>query len=418
MRRPQWARFERKNKQVWRRRGTVVAALLVVAVGVAVLLRPRAVVVDTATVDRGPLVVTVEEDARSHLREHLLVKAPASGELLPSLVSAGTIVEEDAVLARLRAPQAPLADRAERASAAAQIRVAQASVAQAQARLARLKIESARANEEQDRQRRLAAGGAVSAVAMRDAATHARVVAYDAESARAAAATAEAQLDQAKAAFQRTVPAAAGGGAVLELRAPFRAVVLDARFPQGGFVAASEPLFELANPDSLEIRVPLLTEDAAQIATGTEATITDWGGPALRARVREVEPRAFTRTSALGVEEQRTHVLLDLEEPIEGLPLGEDWAAHASIVRWRGADVVRVPAGALFRRGDRWAVFAMANGRARERQVETGQRAGPLVQVMNGLSPGDVVILYPAERVRDGQRVAARESAPADGRRE
>jgi HlyD family secretion protein len=174
-------------------------------------------------------------------------------------------------------------------------------------------------------------------------------------------------------------------------------------------VAQGTPILELGDPARLEIAVDVLTADAVEVHPGAEAEITGWGGPSLRGVVRLVEPSAITKISALGIEEQRVTVIVDLADPPEAWArLGDGWRIEARIVTWRGDDVVTVPLGALFRDGDDWAVFVVAGGRARQRVITIGHRSADAAEVRSGLEVGEEVVLHPGEGIRDGARVATR----------
>jgi len=175
-------------------------------------------------------------------------------------------------------------------------------------------------------------------------------------------------------------------------------------------VSPGTPLVEIGDPQRLEVVTDLLSADAVKVAAGSEVLLEHWGGTqALTGHVRRVEPAGFTKVSALGVEEQRVNVVIDLDGPDEaGFALGDAYRTEVRIVVWRGADVVTVPTGALFRRGDGWAVFVVERGRARERPVQLGQRTGREAQVLDGLAAGDRVVLYPPDTLEDGAKVVPR----------
>ncbi len=173
------------------------------------------------------------------------------------------------------------------------------------------------------------------------------------------------------------------------------------------------PILEIGDPRELEVEADVLSTDAVRIPAGAEATLERWGGRGvLRARVRRVEPAAFTKVSALGVEEQRVWVILDLADPYEAWsPLGDGYRVEVRIVVWKSEDVLKVPAGALFRAGDRWRVFSLDAGRVHERDVRIGAMDPLEAEVLGGLEAGDEVILHPSDRVSDGTRVERRDAS-------
>jgi HlyD family secretion protein len=212
------------------------------------------------------------------------------------------------------------------------------------------------------------------------------------------------------------VPGASDGGcagsACFHVLSPINGRVLRVLEESQRIVPAGLPLLVVGDPSRLEIVVDVLSTDAVRIRPGATLFVEDWGGEqALEARVRRVEPSGFTKTSALGVEEQRVNVIADLLEPAPGL--GDGYRVEARIVVWEADNVLRVPASALFRQGQRWSVFVLDAGRARLRAVDVGERGTLQVQVLGGLSEGERVVVHPSDRVADGVRV---EAAPVDPR--
>ncbi|MCA9707520.1 MAG: HlyD family efflux transporter periplasmic adaptor subunit [Myxococcales bacterium] len=195
----------------------------------------------------------------------------------------------------------------------------------------------------------------------------------------------------------------------LEVTSPIAGRVLSVLQQSEGVVPAGTSLLELGDPAALEIVVDVLTRDAVQIERGAAATIERWGGPPLHARVRLVEPSAFTRLSSLGVEEQRVNAVLDIDRPYEEWrALGDGYRVEAKIEVWRDDDVLKVPSSALFRREEGWAVFVVRDRLAAQVPVEVGQRNGLEAQITAGLEEGDRVILHPSDRVQDGTEVTWR----------
>jgi HlyD family secretion protein len=179
-------------------------------------------------------------------------------------------------------------------------------------------------------------------------------------------------------------------------------------------VAAGTVLLELGDPTDLEVVIEVLSRDGATITPGTRVLLEQWGGePALEAVVRLVEPAGFLKVSALGVEEQRVNVIADILTPLEQRPgLGDHFRVEARIVTWEEADVLKVPSGALFRRGADWAAFVLENGRAQLRNLSVGAASGVEAQVLEGLKEGDEVIVYPGDQVKEGLRVQPIQVSP------
>jgi len=202
-------------------------------------------------------------------------------------------------------------------------------------------------------------------------------------------------------------PAGKAGRAITEVRAPVTGRVLRVIEESTRVVTAGTPLVEIGNPAEIEAVITVLSRDGAMIAPGTPVELEQWGGgKPLPARVRFVEPAAFTKISALGVEEQRVNVIADLLTPPEQRrSLGDNFRVEAQIIIWETNQTLKVPTGALFRHGQQWSAFVVAEGRARLRPVQVGRSSGTETQVLDGLMEGEEVILYPGDRVRDGQRV-------------
>jgi HlyD family secretion protein len=189
-------------------------------------------------------------------------------------------------------------------------------------------------------------------------------------------------------------------------------VVLRRLHESEAVVPAGEPLVEVGDPARLEIIADYLSADAVRIRPGMRVLVEQWGGPeALEARVRHVEPSGFTKVSALGVEEQRVWVVIDLAQPDRARTLGDGYRVETRVVVYEAGDVVGIPASALFRHGERWAAFVVRNGRATLREVDIGERDASTAQVVRGVRPGDTVVVYPPDGVADGVRVEPRIAA-------
>jgi HlyD family secretion protein len=144
-------------------------------------------------------------------------------------------------------------------------------------------------------------------------------------------------------------------------------------------------------------------------AVGAPVRIDGWGGPPLRGRVTRIDPAGFLKVSALGIEEQRVHVTIDLVDPPEAWSrLGHDYRVTVHVAVWNAENASTVPVGALFRRGEDWAVFSLKDGRARATGVKIGHRNNQLAEVLSGLLAGDLVVLHPSDRISDGARVSER----------
>ena len=213
----------------------------------------------------------------------------------------------------------------------------------------------------------------------------------------------QARADLARA--QAVLLPGSGNGQSTAVASPASGSVLRVIHDNAGPIAAGTPLVEVGDVSHLEVVADLLSVDAALVRAGAAATITGWGGrQELRARVRRVDPAAFTRVSALGLEEQRVHVVLDFVEPVPP-GLGHDYRVDVAIVVWHGEEVLRIPSTALFRAGDRWTVFAIRNDRARLVNVDLGLTDGTSTVIDHGLAEGDRVLVQPSDEIHDGVRV-------------
>lgn len=396
------------------RRKASLVALGVLALGVAFwLFRPAPLTVDVARAQRGALRVTIDEEGETRVRQRYTVAAPTTGHLLRIEVDEGQSVAAGAALARIEpAPLDPrdlATARARLEAAAATQRAADAGLRRAQAALTQSKRDASRAEQ-------LHRAGTLSTDAREKAKLAETSAAQEAEAARFAADAAAHDVEAARAALLATsgpnppVPEAPGGDCgsgrpCVVARAPVAGQVLRVFEESERIVAAGTPLVEIGDPASLEIVVDILSTDAVRVSPGARFRVEDWGGEgALEGRVRQIEPSAFTKISALGVEEQRVNVIADLGAPEPRL--GDRFRVEARIVVWESGDVLQIPASALFRHGPVWAVFVVERGAARLREVKVGHQAAFDAEIEQGLDPGEVVILHPSDRVHDGARVA------------
>ncbi len=389
------------------RRRTFLLALVCAAAlaGLVWLLRAAPVRVELGSVDRGPLEVTVSEEGRTRVRQRYVVATPVTGRLERIALDEGDAVAAGAVVARVS--PAPLDPRGA-AEAQARLEAALAAQREAGARVGQSEAALAQAERELRRARQLAASGTLAAQGLEQAELARTSRSREREGALEAADAAAHEVEAARAALLASGggegAGAAGSDAVIEVRAPTSGQVLRVLEESARVVAVGTPLLEIGDPGDLEIVVDVLSADAVRIRPGDEMRLEAWGGDeALRARVRRVEPSGFTKLSALGVEEQRVNVIGDFVDPPGAL--GDGYRLEAEIVVWRSEDVLRAPAGALFRRGGGWHVFAADAGRARLLAVEVGHRGTDAVEIRGGLEPGLEVVLHPTDRIEDGVRI-------------
>lgn len=390
--------------------GLGIAALVVWA------LLPQPVPVDMATIGRGPLEVTVEDEGITRIREVYTVSAPIGGKMLRSPREVGDDVTANKTLVASIEPTAPtfLDVRSQRVNEAA-VHAAQAAVDLAEAKIKEAKSQLDFARNDLSRAETLAVSKSISARALEKA----RLDVDSAESAVASAvATLEVrrrELESAKAHLIQPGELnadvrSANGINDIHVYSPVDGRVLKIIAESEQVVQPGAPLLEIGDPRDLEIAVDFLSRDAVRIKPGDAARIESWGGDQiLPAKVRRIEPTGFTKVSALGIEEQRVKVILDFTgPPSEWQQLGHGYRVIARVVIWHSNDALQVPLSALFREGDNWAVFVAANGRAQRRLVSIGERNLHAARVLEGLKLGEQVILHPSDRVHDGVRVMPR----------
>jgi len=396
-----------------RRIALIGAALPALAALLAWALQPRALLVETAGAVVGLFEQAIEEDGRLRLVQRHVVAAPVAGRVGQPTLQVGDAVRAGQVLAVL-APAAPaLIDARTRLVLQQRIGSAEAGRAAAVAEVARLESVLAQALTDADRAAQLAREQFVSPAAL-DRAVQTRHNAQRAlDNGRAALRSADFALAEARAALLRAEPAADAardeGGWVL--RSPVDGRVLRRHFDSAGPLALGQPLYEIGDTRALEAVVDVLSGDALAIPAAAPVQLrTGAGQPPLAGRVARVEPVAFTKVSALGIEEQRVNVVVALAPEALGAAgaLGEGFHVDARIVTAAQDDVLTVPAAALVRDGPRWRVFVVEGGRARARAVEVRSRHAEAAWIAEGLRAGETVVLFPGERLRDGQRVRAR----------
>ncbi len=398
----------------WLRRAGPAAVALLVLAGIAWGLRPRPLEVDLAGVTRGPMRVTVDEEGKTRIRERYVVSAPLAGSLMRIQLKAGSpVIAGQTVLAVLEPGDPAFLNAREKAEAEARVKAADAASQLADARVAAARKEHELAAGNLARIRQAHTAGAVSAEDLHIAEVREQVRSEELRAAQFAVRVTTFELELAKAALVRSEPKSAlpPEDRRLEIRPPVEGKVLRVFQESAAVVAPGTRLLELGDPTDLEMVIEVLSTDAVKIVPGNRVVVERWGGDEpLSGRVRLVEPAAILKVSALGVEEQRVNVIADFTDPLEKRKtLGDAYRVEARVVVWEADDVVKVPAGALFRGpGGGWAVFAVRGGRARVTPVELGRTNGIESEVRAGLTPEDRVVLHPSDRVMDGSRVTGR----------
>ena len=382
-----------------------IGLLTLIVVG----LLPKPLPAEIAVVSRGDLQVTVNEEGMTRVKNRYVIASPVAGQLRRIDWKPGAVVEAGkTVLAVLESGGADILDARSLVQAEARVRAAEAAVAQAVAQRARAVANANLQREDFARQKTLFASGALSRQEFDAAETRATTTAQEARAAEFAGQIAEFEAAQARALLLRGQPAGAGArGEPLVILSPVSGRVLRVMQESERLVTAGFALLEVGDPTDLEARIEVLSRDGVAIQPGARVQLEQWGGPvALNARVRVVEPSAFTKVSALGVEEQRVYVIVDFTDPLEvRRSLGDNYRVEARIETWSGQNILKVPSGALFQRGAHWQTYVEEGKRAMLRTVRVGRSSGRETEILEGLSEGQNVVVYPGDQIANGSRI-------------
>ncbi|NIY95243.1 HlyD family efflux transporter periplasmic adaptor subunit [Salipiger sp. HF18] len=378
---------------------------------------PRATLVDIGEVTQGPLTVTIDEEGKTQVHDVYVVSTPVAGRLLRVQVIAGDEMEQGAPVAHMRPTNPDALDIRTREQAMAATDAAAAALKVAEAEVNAAAADADLAASEYTRSQTLAERGTISSAALDRFRSEARAAAARLETARAAVLMRQAELANARAqliSFDDLGLAAAVAGnhsADIPLVAPIAGRILRVLQQSETIVAAGTAVVELGDiANDLEVVVELTSSDAVQVSLGDRVLIDDWGGDApLDGEVTRIAPLGRTKVSALGVEEQRVDVTVRFTGPLEArASLGHGYRVVVRIVTWEADDALQVPQSALFRAGGGWAVFRAEDGRARQVPVAIGPGNGVAAQVVEGLTAGDHVVLYPPADLAEGDLIAPR----------
>lgn len=385
--------------------------IIVLALLIVVAFWPKSTEVDLATVGRGPLTVTIDEEGKTRVRERFVVSAPVAGRVERIELEPGDrVVRNETPVAVFRPADPVLLDVRSKTEAEASVKSAEAGLGGARAEREKAAAEERLARSELERMRGLLKDDVVSRQTFESAESRARTAEEALRAAEFGVTRAEHEVTMAR---SRLLSASGAAGSVqrsIVIQAPITGVVLKRLRESEAVVPAGEALLELGDPRKLEIIAEFLSTDAVRIRAGNPVLIERWGGEApLHGRVRLVEPSGFMKISALGVEEQRVNVLIDFDDPFDAWKrLGDGYRVELRVVVWQVDDALKVPTSALFRRGEQWAVFVVDNERADLRIVEVGRRNGAEAEVNKGLVAGQSVIVHPSDSIADGARVSRR----------
>lgn len=383
-------------------------------------IRPTPIDVEIAAVTQGPLMVTVDEDGKTRVKERYIVSAPLSGLLGRIALHPGDTVEANQTLLATIEPTNPaLLDARLLAEAVSRVKAAEAAKDQSKARLEAAREAHDLTKHELARAKGLVLTSAISQAEFDSAEHQERIAEASLRAADFADRVATFEWELAQAAFIRTQPIASNDDSAkkqtadketaqaaqrLEIRSPVSGQVLRVHQESASVVSPGQQLLELGNTKELEIEIDVLSTDAVKIKPGAKVLINQPDGAApLMARVRLVEPAGFTKLSALGVEEQRVNVIADIVQSIEQLNnLGDGYRVDTRIVTWETDQTLKVPSGALFRHDSSWAVFTVANQRAQLRLVSVGHSNNDETEILQGLSLNEPCIVYPSDKVQQG----------------
>jgi HlyD family secretion protein len=396
------------NKAVFNRRNAIVAAVIITALAaLAWAFSPRPVEVETAVVERGHFEQSIEEDGRTRLKDRYTISSPVAARLARITLREGDRVAAGDAVAVLSPLMSAMVDERSSREARARLEAARANVTMAGARLERARVARQEADLELQRNEKLAREGFVSTSRLDSARLAVDGARREYEAAAAARDAAKHESDQAAAVLQ---PATSATGRPFVLRSPVAGVVLRVPLQSEGTVAPGTALLDVGEPSRMEVIAQLLTTDAVQAAPGTRAMIERWGGPPVQGRVVQVEPAAFTKISALGIEEQRVNVVIDIHKPPEEWrSMGDGFRVTVRVITASIDNAVLVPVGGLFPYADGgMAVYRLDEGHARLQPIQLAGRNGSVGSVTAGLQPGQTVVVYPPPALADGKRVRIR----------
>jgi len=395
--------------KTWLKIGIPVALLLLLIV---YGFWPRAILVNTASVKKADMTVTIEAEGKTRVIDRYVITAPVPGVACRQDMNVGDPVSQDQVLYQLDPLQSVVLDPRSRATAEANVKVAHSALKAAQQKAVAAKADAEYAAAELQRIEKLVSAGHATRDLLDKARAAARSSAAAQRSADFAVDVARYELDAARTALEYSAAKQqTNNHEHVPIRSPIDGRILRIHHKCEGVVMTGTPLIDVGDTRQLEVEIDVLSEDAVRITPEMLVLFNRWGGNnALEGRVRTVEPVGFTKISALGVEEQRVLVIADFTSPYETWArLGDGYRVDASFILWEGNQVLQVPTSALFRMDGQWMVFVIDAGKAKPVPVKLGERSGLIAQILDGLQEGQQVITHPDDRIREGIRVRARD---------
>ncbi len=375
------------------------------------VLRPEPVWVDLATAQRGPMEVTIVEEGKTRVKDRYVVSSPVAGYLHRVTLDVGDPVMPGELLAEVDPMPANMLDTRSRAEAEARVESARSALNAARQRTQAARADAELAAAEHERMATLERSGYVSRELLQQAqATAARSRAI-LKSARFDEEVASHELAAARTRLEVSAARSEGQGPAeyLAVRSPVNGSVLSILRKSEGVVQAGDAILELGDPSALEVVVDVLSFDAVNLEPGIATRLSGWGGTTLDAVIRRVEPVGFEDISALGVEEQRVRVIADMITPRDRWEmLGDGYRVDAAFILWQSADVLQIPASAIFQHNDQPTVFLVTEDRAVLQTVVTGQSNGLVTVVNGGLTEGDQVVRHPDRELSHNDRIRVR----------
>ena len=383
-----------------KKRSAYLAVAATVAAALVFAFRSRPVAVETSRVTRGPLAVSVDEDGETRIRDRYVITTPVDGRLRRVLLDEGDSVDAGSVIVRI---DPGVLDARGREQATAHLRQLEDARNEAALRVTQARTELGQATRDRDRTDQLVEEGAL---ARRDSEVAAMTVRLRTAELQAATFRVQELQHEVEGARAALLEAGRNGATPVMVRAPISGRVLRVLGRDERIAPAGTPIIELGDPTALDVVTQVLSTDAVSVHPGARVMIEGWGGSRpLAAGVRRVEASAFTKVSALGIEEQRVEVVAWIERPPP--TLGDRYRVRVRIVTWEAAGVLQVPVSALSRDGRGWYAYVVRDGRASRREVQVGHRSDRQAEIVSGLADGDVVVQYPSDQIADGTRVRA-----------
>lgn len=384
---------------------------LVIAVAVLVwAFMPKATEVELGRISVGRFERSVQDEGQLRVRARYQVSAPVTGTLQRINLKQGDLVTRGQVLAILTPITPALLDERTRQTQNERLGAMEANVSRTEANIARAQAALTQAQSELQRSEGLVQQGFMSPNQADTLRMNVQLRRQELASARQEDHAARHNLQEQRLGLQAvTNNASKASSGEWRVLSPVDGRVLKIHLDSEGVVSAGSVLIDVGDPTQLEVRTDLLSEDAAQVHLGAMAELSHWGGSqALQARVRVVEPAAFTKVSALGVAEQRVNVVLDLLSlPTELSTVGDGFKVDVRIVVQAQTQALMAPVSAVFPIGSEWAVFVVEKGRARQQRVKVLARNGREAWLDTDLKPGTEVVVYPPSGLRAGDRLRA-----------